>query len=117
MKRILVIDDDDSSRESISSYLSECGYEVTTANDGYEGLELIRKSPPDLIISDNIMPKLYGVELAAVINAFKEKIPIIIISAYNNFKKIAEDLNVFAFFLKPIDIHELKKKIGELNNE
>ena len=57
MKRILIVDDDPSTTESISSFLIEKGYEVKTASNGMEALEVVKEMNPDLIITDIRMPK------------------------------------------------------------
>jgi len=63
LRKIVVIDDDISTLESISSYLQEIGYEVFIAVNGIEGLELIKQHKPDLVISDVMMPEMGGMEL------------------------------------------------------
>ncbi len=107
MKRILIIDDDSSTTESISSYLLEEGYEVTTAANGIEGLEMVKKFDPDLIITDIRMPKLNGVELYFVLKGMKFNKPIIFISSYDFKDTESSSLRITAFIEKPINIFEL----------
>jgi DNA-binding response OmpR family regulator len=111
LKRILIIDDDPSTRESLEMYFTESGYIVDSANDGMMGLDLIKNKNPDIVISDNLMPKLSGIELASTLKDISRKIPFILISSFKNSKELIEGLEIFAFLEKPIDIKELEYNI------
>ncbi len=60
-KKILVVDDEPDSVDFVSSILEENGYDYISAYDGVEGLELVRKEKPDLILLDLIMPEKSGI--------------------------------------------------------
>jgi DNA-binding response OmpR family regulator len=107
-KKIVLIDDDKSTAESISSYLIENGYDVTTAFNGWDGLEAIKRTSPHLIISDIKMPKLGGIELYYILKGLKIHTPVIFISAFEEPKNLNNDLEIFACIPKPINIKELK---------
>ena len=107
MKRILFIDDDTSTTESIASFLAESGYEVQTAAYGVEGLELVKKTTPDLIVSDIRMPKLSGLELLYILDGMHYAKPVIFISSYDYLDTNSATLNIFAHIQKPINIFEL----------
>ena len=62
MARILIIDDDDRFRDMLQDMMERNGYEVVSASDGKEGIDLYRKEPTDLVITDIIMPNKEGVE-------------------------------------------------------
>jgi two-component system response regulator YesN len=111
MKRILVVDDDISTTESISSYLIENGYEVIIASNGSEGLELVKKFNPDLLITDIRMPKLNGLELYSVLRDMNFNKPIIFISSYDYRESTSNNLKIMAYIEKPINIFELDKYI------
>jgi len=111
LKRILIIDDDQSTRESLEMYFTESGYIVDSANDGMMGLDLIKNNNPDVVISDNFMPRLSGMELATKLKKISRKIPFILISSFKNSKELIEDVEIFAFLEKPIDIKELESNI------
>jgi len=113
MKKILVIDDDTSTNESISSYLKEIGYEVFSASNGLEGLEIIKKLKPNLIITDIRMPKLNGIELCYVLRGLEYNIPVIFISSYESDDYKNGEFNVYAFISKPINIFQLNDYINE----
>jgi CheY-like chemotaxis protein len=82
--RILVVDDDAAIRESGKAVLATKGYEIITAVDGFDGLVQLRRSLPDLIISDLSMPNMSGFEFLSVVRKRFPQIPVIAISgAYN----------------------------------
>jgi DNA-binding NtrC family response regulator len=110
-KKILIIEDDESSRETLVSYMMESGYSVISTGDGIKGLELMKEGKPDLVITDNRLPHLEGIELACINESFKTKIPFIITSAYDNLKDLIQNLNVIAFIPKPIDIKLLNEYV------
>jgi two-component SAPR family response regulator len=73
----------------------------------------MKKEIPDLVISDNYLPHINGIELACINESFKTKIPFILMSAFNNLKDKISELNVVAFLEKPIDIKLLDKHIKD----
>jgi CheY-like chemotaxis protein len=79
--RILIADDDEQIRRSSEAMLSRAGYEIRTAGDGFEGLALMRKALPDLVISDLNMPRMSGFEFLSVVRRRFPQIPVIVISA------------------------------------
>lgn len=113
MNKILVIDDDESTRESLSMYLEDLGYNVCEADNGLKGLEIIKNDFPDLIISDIKMSGLTGIELAYVIKGLKFNIPIILVSCYENSEIRFAESYYYAFLPKPLDINDLKSNIRE----
>ena len=86
--RIYVTDDDDCTRECITQYLTDEGYEVLEAKDGDEALELIdNEGEPDLLWTDNQMPHLNGLGrnidglgLIEILNSAEDKFPVLICS-------------------------------------
>lgn len=72
MPRILVIDDNDAFRSTICLWLKHHGYEVTQATNGKEGMEMLAKSAPDVILTDILMPEQDGLE---TIQAVRKKLP------------------------------------------
>ena len=82
--RILVVDDDETIRNTSSMVLASKGFEVRTAADGFQAPAELRKSPPDLIISDLRMPNMSGFELLSVVRRRLPYIPVIAISGEFN---------------------------------
>lgn len=81
--KILVIDDSKTIRRSAENLLSQEGYTVVTANDGYEALAKVVEHNPDLIFVDIMMPRLDGYQTCALIknNARYAKTPVVLLSS------------------------------------
>jgi two-component system, cell cycle response regulator len=82
--RILVIEDNKENLELMTYLLNAFGYQVLTARDGQEGLEVVRRELPDLVLSDLQMPKIDGYELARVVRQDLRlaKVPLVAVTAY-----------------------------------
>jgi CheY-like chemotaxis protein len=78
-KRVLVIDDEVHIRRVIELKFKNQGYQVTTATNGEEGLDLIKTQKPDVVITDIMMPKLDGKTLCERANEFKKEWPFLTI--------------------------------------
>lgn len=114
MKRILVIDDDKLFQRAIDFRLKEAGYEVTTAGDAFQALELIDKYKIDGVVSDIMMPDISGLSLLSLLKKFYyNRIPVIIISSLGKEKAetISLNLGAFSFIPKPIDFEDLIRQV------
>ena len=78
--RVLVVDDDPLIRQTSALVFKEHGYEPRTASDGFEALLELRRSKPDLIISDLSMPNMSGFELLSIVRRRFPHIPVVAIS-------------------------------------
>jgi DNA-binding NtrC family response regulator len=112
-KKILLIDDDESTLESISSYLEESGFKVYTAKNGIAGLEAVKNLNPDLIISDIRMSGLNGIEFSYIMKGLRYNIPIILISSFDDNDNKFLDRCSFGYLQKPLDIHKLNDMIND----
>jgi signal transduction histidine kinase/DNA-binding response OmpR family regulator len=112
---ILVVDDDDSIRSLLHQELSEAGYLVEEATNGKEALECIRKSRPDLIILDVMMPEMNGFDVAAILKNDPQTmdIPIIVLSIVQD-KARGYRIGVDRYLTKPIDTAQLFTEVGTL---
>ena len=61
--RVLVVDDDMVVRDSIRLYLEDCSFEVLQAEDGMQGLEIMSREEPDVVLMDLRMPRMDGLEV------------------------------------------------------
>jgi len=77
---ILTVDDEQGVRESIAAYFEDCDATVLQAADGVEALELIRTSPPDIVITDLRMPRMDGYELVRAVRELDDTLPVIVLS-------------------------------------
>ena len=116
---VLVVDDDPASAHLLRSSLSSAGYTVTTADDGVEALLAARHAPPDLVVTDVLMPRMDGYQLCREwrADATLKKIPFVMYTA--NYgdpddEAFALDLGVDLFLRKPIEPAEFVREIGAL---
>ncbi len=114
MKRILVVDDEEPIRLLYQEELREAGYEVEVAADGKQALRAVEHQRPDLMTIDIKMPGMDGIELLRKVRTMHRDLPIIICSAYGDFKSDFGTWASDAYLTKSADLHELKTKIGEL---
>ena len=116
MKTILVVDDAPFILESTKTLLKFEGYEVITARDGEEGLEMVNSQKPDLILCDISMPKLdgYGVLKAIRNNPLTARTPFIFLTAFTERQNIRTGMQLGAddFLVKPYSRDELITSIN-----
>jgi len=114
MEKLLVVEDDKNQLYLYEQELSQDGYNVVTAKNGVEAVEVVQKNPPDLIIMDINMPRMDGIESMSKILSRKKNIPIIINTAYSNYQDNFMSWSADAYIIKCSDLTELKNKIREL---
>lgn len=109
MHKILIIDDDESNRETLSLTFSEMNYQTLTANCGKAGVELAKKEKPDIVITDLQMPDINGIEVLKAIKSFDDTIPVIMITAFGDMNTTitATQEGAYDYITKPIDINHL----------
>ena len=108
--RVLVVDDDASTREVFGELLQRWGYDVEQTGDGHDALKLITERHPDVIISDLVMPKLDGLALTRALREESPDTPVIIITGKGTIDAAVEAVRegVFDFVEKPLDPARLK---------
>lgn len=114
MKKILLVEDDQSLSLLYQEELTREGYEVVLAGDAESALEKISSGPFDLIITDIRMPGKDGIELISNIMGMRKDIPIIINTAYQSYKGDFMTWAADAYLIKSSSLDELKSKIKEL---
>jgi DNA-binding response OmpR family regulator len=114
VKKILVVEDDESQRILYHDELSEAGYEVMLAANGREALNQLDRDKPDLIILDIVMPVMDGMEtLGRIIREYRD-VPIILNTAYSSYKDDFMSWGADAYVVKSADLRELKEKVQEI---
>ena len=110
--RILVIDDEPQITRVLRASLSAQGYDVRTANDPAEGLQLFQDWPPDLVITDLMMPGISGVEVCRAIRA-RATTPVLVLSVRDHERSKVEALDAGAddYVTKPFSIQELLARV------
>lgn len=118
MKKILIIEDEKILLKNISEFFNFKGYETYTAIDGIEGVKVAKKTKPDLIICDIMMPKLngYGVIVEVRQDPIIGKTPIIILSAKNSQADIKRGIQLGAdeYIPKPFTFINLQNSVTNL---
>ena len=117
-KKILVADDEAHIRHIVSMKLANAGYEVVTAEDGEEALELALAEHPDLVITDYQMPYLTGLEMCARLraNAATRQTPVLMLTA-RGFDIESHEMSaagIVSVLSKPFSPREVLGKVQEL---
>ena len=117
MKKILVVEDDESQQLLYHDELAEAGYEVILASNGKEALKRLGKARPNLVKLDIVMPMMDGMEaLGRIIRKYRD-LPIILNTAYPSYKDDFMSWGGDAYIVKSSDVGELKAKVAELLGE
>lgn len=116
--KILIVDDEQINLDFFDVMLSKLGFSVERAEDGIEALEKVKQTDPDLIILDNVMPKLSGWKVTKLLKTSDEyadyrSIPIIMFSAMDDVKDKVEgfELGVEDYIIKPFNFSEVLARI------
>lgn len=116
MFKILVVEDDRDLNRSVCSFLNQSGYEATGCLSADEAYDAMYENMFDLIISDIMMPGVDGFEFAKAVRALNEEIPILFMTARDDFaaKQRGYRIGVDDYMVKPIDLDELFLRVGAL---
>lgn len=110
MEKILVIDDDQSIRKTLTNYLKKQNYEVISADNGINGIEIVKNELPDLVITDIRMPGADGFEVLKNIKEIDPHIHVIIITAFDDMQTTVKAMQqgAYDYIEKPLEIDNLK---------
>lgn len=112
MEHILLIDDEEALRESLSYTLAKEGYKVTTAGDGMTALKMFHKQVPDIIILDLMLPGIDGMEICWRLRAYSD-VPIVMLTAKDQDIEKVWGLEAGAddYITKPFNTRELVARL------
>ena len=115
---VLVVDDEPSIVQSLSGLLSDEGYKVSTAVDGYEALKVVDSNSPDLVLLDIWMPGMDGIETLKEIKKYHPHTQVIIITGHGNVETAVKATKLGAFDLieKPLSIDKIILTINNALN-
>lgn len=117
-KKILIVDDCDTTRKLLSYIIRERGYKILVASNGIEALEVMAGNPVDLVLTDLNMPQMDGFELSRNIRSADtyRTLPIIMVTteAGEVDRKMGADAGVSTFLTKPITPQRLLYEIEKL---
>ena len=118
MKRVLIIEDDKDIVELVRYNLAQEGFQVSSAADGSAGLAQVKKSPPDLLLLDLMLPKLAGLDVCKAIRRETElnRLPILMLTARGeeSDRVIGLELGADDYVTKPFSPRELVARIKAL---
>jgi PAS domain S-box-containing protein len=108
-KTILIIDDDESIRKSISMHLEDNFYKTLTAENGRIGIEIFDSTHPDLVLVDLRMPEVDGYEVIKYIHKSAPEVPLIVVSGVNSLQAAIDTMKIGAldFITKPVTDHSI----------
>lgn len=115
-KKILVIDDDEFMRHLLVDTLELFGYQVSTAVDGHQALDILDEAPFDLVICDLMMPRLDGLEFLDKVKKHTPGLPVMIITGYGTTETEDEmrRLGARAYLTKPFTIEQIKASVEQI---
>lgn len=112
---ILVIDDQPGIRRLLTEVLTDEGFQVVTAENGYEGIRVAKESAPAVILMDMKMPGMDGIETLRELKVLGQQDRVIMMTAYGELETVnqARELGAYSYITKPFDIIALCSMIHE----
>ena len=114
MENILVVDDEEAIREVVSTMLESKGYHCTSVPNGRAAQEQVKRSTPDLVLSDMIMPEMDGIKLLEWMRQYDPEIPVIMVTAIHDISTALESIRrgAYDYILKPFEKDQLFLGVG-----
>lgn len=115
MAKALIVDDEQNLRKVLAAMLKREGYEVAVAENGVQALAELRKNGADVVVTDQVMPQMGGLELLKAVLAEFADVPVIVITAHGTVDSAVEaiKLGAFDYITKPFEQDELKAVIAK----
>ncbi len=116
---VLFVEDEEKLRDALKSAIGDEFKDFIVARDGSDGLKKFKKFKPDIVITDIMMPICDGLEMSKGIKQISREIPIIILSAFSEKKRLlnAIDIGIDKYLIKPIDPDELMISIKNIADD
>jgi two-component system response regulator AtoC len=107
--KILIIDDEKLIRWALEQHLVKQGYQVTTAESAEKGLVLFTEDAPDLLLLDNCLPDMTGIQLLEKLHVREQRVKVIMITAYDMSETAVKAMNLgsYEYISKPFNLEEL----------
>lgn len=124
-ERVLIVDDEKNIVSSLQEILNDEGYEIVTAEDGLDALEIVQSEPPDLVLLDIWIPGMDGIEVLQAIKTYHPEIEVLVMSGHGTIDTAvkATKLGAYDFIEKPFSLDQLvmsvekalKQRKGRMN--
>ncbi len=113
--RILIIEDEQETRDLFRSFLEDDGYEIDEAENGTEAFNLVTENIYDLYITDIVMPEMNGIEFLKVLKTLDPDAVVIVVTGYKSeeFEKEAKKHGAFCLMNKPVRLEEFRKVVEQ----
>jgi DNA-binding response OmpR family regulator len=117
--KILIIEDEDLVRKALEFRLRKDGYEITACSDGREGIEAIKNSKYNLVLTDLMLPYNNGLEVVSKLKEIQRETPIIVLSNIGLEHVVLDAFNLGAddYMTKPFSPKELSVRVKRLINK
>ena len=115
-RTLLLVDDEENILSSLTRLFRRQGYKILRANSGQQGIEILKDNPVGVIVSDQRMPEMTGVEFLSKVKLSHPDTIRIILSGYTDLKSITESINegaIYKFLTKPWDDNLLLKHVAD----
>lgn len=115
---LLYVEDEPATREQVSRVLSSRGYRLIVAGDGEEGLAAFREHTPDIVLTDIMMPRMNGLDMARAIRELSPDVQIACMTAFGDTPHLIEaiDIGIDQFVLKPVEFSRLFTALDRCRN-
>ena len=117
-RQVLIVEDEPHIVESLVFVLGREGYAVSSVMDGESALEILRRSPPDLVILDLMIPRLNGFEVLKAVKTDPalQVVPVMVLTAKGQVhdRRLAEDIGSDGFMTKPFSNREIVEQVRRL---
>ncbi len=114
--KVLYVEDDLTTQALLKSILKEFFKTVFICSNGIEALAIFEKEKIDLVITDINMPKMDGLKLSKIIKEKNQSLPILVVSAYNDYEMLKESINIGidGYILKPVNMTQIVSEINKV---
>jgi two-component system response regulator AtoC len=105
MDKILIIDDDESMRDTLKLFLTDSNYELLFVENGIVGIKMLNNFRPDLVITDLVMPKISGFDILIESKKYDKNVNVIVLTAFDDMDRTikAMQLGAYDYLTKPIE--------------
>jgi len=109
VENILVVDDEEAIREVVSTMLESKGYHCMAVSNGRAAQDVVKRTTPDLVLSDMIMPEMDGIKLLEWLRQYDPEIPVIMVTAIHDISTALEAIRrgAYDYILKPFEKDQL----------